>query len=70
MEHAHDGCFVEPHDDAFGHCRDCRQAPGLARQTALAEEIPLRVDCDDRFLPLLRNDGDFDFAFLDEENRV
>jgi hypothetical protein len=26
MEHAHDGCFVEPHDDASGHRRGCRQA--------------------------------------------
>jgi len=53
MEHAHDGCFVEPHNDAFGHRRDGRQAPWLAGQTALAKEISRPMDSDNRFLPVL-----------------
>ena len=70
MEHAHDGCFVEPHDATFGDGRGCRQAPWLAGQTALAKEIPLRMDCDDRFLPMLGNNADFDLAFLNVKDRI
>ena len=34
----------------------------VAGQTALAKEIPLRMDCDDRFLPLRGNNADLDLA--------
>ena len=39
-------------------------------QTALAKEIPLRMDCDDRFLPLLGNNVDLDLAFLNVKHRI
>src|SRR5487761_1280863 len=70
MDHARDLRFVEPHDDAFRHCRYGRQAPRLAGQTALAKEIPLVMDCDDRFLPLLGNNVNLDLALLHEKDRV
>jgi hypothetical protein len=68
MDHAYDGRFVESHDDAFRHRRYRGQAPRLAGQTALAEEIPLAMDCDDRFLSLLGNNANLDLAFLNEKD--
>src|ERR1700730_11911599 len=70
MEHAHHGFFVEPHDYAFRHCCDCRQAPWLTRQTALAKEILLPMDCDDCFLPQVRKDGDLDLAVLNVKDSI
>jgi len=70
MEHADDRRFVEPHDGAFCHCRGCRQAQWLARQTALANEIPLPMDCDNGFLPLFGDNADLDLALLNVKDRI
>ena len=47
-----------------------RYAALLSSQTPLAKKVILPENCDDGFLPLLRNNGKFDPAFLDVENRV
>ena len=39
-------------------------------ETAFAKKVPGREKADDCLLPLLRNDGELDFALLDIENRV
>ena len=70
MEHADDRRFVEPHDGAFCHCRGCRQAQWLARQTALANEIPLPMDCDNGFLPPFGDNADLDLALLNVKDRI
>ena len=66
-EHADDARFLQPHDQAFRHRRDRRHAPWLSSQAALAAELVRSKNCDDRFFPLIGNDGDFDLAFLDVE---
>jgi len=67
MEHADDARFVQPHDHAFRHRRDRRYAPRLAGQATLAAELVRSKNCDDRFFPLIGNDGDLDLALLDVE---
>src|ERR1700693_5885058 len=57
-------------------CVECMMLTCVGRehaalgQTALAKEIPLRMDCDDRFLPLLGNNVDLDLAFLNVKHRI
>ena len=58
------------HRHAFRHCGRRRQALRLSDQASFADEFVHAQDGDDRFLALLRDDGDFDFALLDVENRV
>ena len=70
VEHAHDGRLFDPHDDAFRHRRDRRQAQRLSGQAALAEEVPLPVERDDRFLPLLGDDADLDLALLNVKDGI
>src|SRR5271163_4944797 len=70
MKHAHNGGLVEPHDDAFRHCHYRRQAQLLARQTALAEEIPDPVAGDYRFLSLFGYYADLDVALLNEKDGI
>ena len=57
--------FSSPHNLAFGHCRGGRHAARLAGQATFAAEFIWPQDCDDGFLPLLGNDGDFDLAVMD-----
>src|ERR1700730_11001687 len=70
MEHANNGCFVQPHDLALHHRRNSRYAQRLPRQASFAEESALSKDRNDRFFPLLGNDGNFYLALLDVENCV
>ena len=42
----------------------------MAIQTSFAKKMAGSQDCNDRFLALLRNDGELDLAFLDVKNRV
>jgi len=64
VEHADDGRFVQPRDDAIRHRRDRGQTQRLTAQTALPEEIPLAMECDDRFLAQFGDDADLDLAVL------
>jgi hypothetical protein len=70
MERAHNDSLVEPHDGAFRHCCDRRQASWLTRQTALAKEIPLPMEGDHGFLSLFGYDADLDFALLNVKDRI
>src|SRR5947208_5152150 len=45
-------------------------AQRMAIQTAFAKKVAGSQDCNDRFLALLGNDGEFDLALLDVKNRV
>jgi hypothetical protein len=51
VEHADHGRLLDSHNDAFCQRRHRRQAPWLAGQTPLAEEISLLMKGNDRFLP-------------------
>src|ERR1700692_2737234 len=42
----------------------------MAIQTSFTEKVAGSQDCNDRFLALLGNDGEFDLALLDVKNRV
>src|SRR5437660_1743963 len=42
----------------------------MAIQTSFAKKVTGSQDCNDRFLALLGNDGEFDLALLDVKNRV
>src|SRR5205807_9657410 len=42
----------------------------MAIQTSFAKKMTWSQDCNDRFLALLGNDGEFDLALLDVKNRV
>jgi hypothetical protein len=42
----------------------------VAIQTSFAKKVTRSQDCDDCFLPLLRNDGEFYLALLDVKNRI
>jgi hypothetical protein len=42
----------------------------MAIQTSFAKKVTWSEDCNDRFLALLGNDGEFDLALLDVKNRV
>src|SRR5450631_3121577 len=70
MDHADDGGFFQSHDDGFRHRRDRRYTLNLAGEASFAEEFVRSKNCDDGFLALLRNDGDFHLALLDIENRI
>src|SRR5882672_11809236 len=65
----HDG-FGDTSNDAFFHRRSCGDAQSMAIQTSFAKEMTRLEDCDYGFLSLLGNNGQFDLAFLDVENRV
>ena len=69
-KNAHDLRFIDPHRHAIRHCARCRQALWLPDQASLAHEFVRTQNCDDRFFALLRDDGDFDLALSDVENRV
>jgi hypothetical protein len=51
VKHAHHGGLAKSHDGTVRHRSSSRQAQGLAAQAALAEEISLPMEGDDRFLP-------------------
>ena len=70
MEYANDGCFLQPHDHAFHHCRRRSNAQWLPGQAPLAAEIASSKDRNDCFFALLGNDGDFDLALLNVENSI
>jgi SAM domain (Sterile alpha motif) len=70
MQHADDSLLVQPHDLAFRHGRRCRHAPRLSGQASLAAKFSCPQNGDDRFFPLLGNNGHLHLAFLDEKNRV
>jgi hypothetical protein len=42
----------------------------MAIQTSFAKKMTWSQDCNDCFLALLGNDGEFDLALLDVKNRV
>jgi hypothetical protein len=69
-EHAHDGRFVEPHNDAFHHRLGRRQAQRVAVEAAFAKKVPLVVQSNDRFLPRLVYDAGLDPAFLNVKDRI
>jgi hypothetical protein len=70
MEHADDARFLQPHNRAFCHRRDGRYAPWLPRQAPLAAELVGSKNCDDRFFPLVGNNGDLDLPLLHVEHSI
>jgi hypothetical protein len=42
----------------------------MSVQTALAEEVPAAVECDDRLLALPGDDADLDLALLDVKDSI
>jgi hypothetical protein len=58
------------HRLAFCHCRRGGQTLQLSDQAAFASKLIWPQDCDDSFLALLGNDGDFNLALFDVENRI
>ena len=67
MKNPHDLGFFHSYRHAFRHCGRCRQALRLSDEASLAQEFVRPQDGDDGFLPMLGDDGDFDFDFLDIE---
>jgi len=65
----HDG-LGDTSNDAFFPRRSCCDAQSMAIQTSLAKEVTRFEDGDYGFLSLLGNNGQFDLALLDVENRV
>ena len=70
MEDADNGLLLQSHNLAFRHCRGGRHAPRLTGQATFAAEFIRPEDCDDGFLPLLGNDGDFDLAVTDVKDGI
>jgi len=70
VDHANDGCFLEPHDHTFSHCGGRSDAQWLPGQASLAAEIARSKDRNDCFFPLLGNNGEFDLAVLDVEDSI
>jgi len=50
--------------------RRCRDAQGMAVQTAFAKKIAGSQNCDDGFFSVLGRDGELDLAFLEVKDRV
>jgi hypothetical protein len=70
MDDADHGRLLHPHDLGFRHGRGCRYAQRLPGQASFAAELVRPQDCDDGFLALLGDNGDFDLALLDIENCI
>ena len=70
MDHADDSRLFYSGNDGVHYGRNRRYTQRLPGKTSLAEEFVCSKNCDDRFLPLLRDDGDLYLAFLDVENRI
>jgi hypothetical protein len=64
------GGLLQASYHAFVHRPGCRDAQRMAIETSFAKEVASFQDCDDCFLALLGNDGEFDLALLDVKNRV
>jgi hypothetical protein len=47
-----------------------RYTQRLAGKTSFTEEVVRSMNCNDRFLALLRNDGDLHLAVLEVEDRI
>src|ERR1700745_851921 len=65
----HNG-FGDTSNDAFFHRRSCCDAQSVAIQTSFAKELTRVEDWYYGLLSLLGNNGQFDFAFLDVEDRI
>jgi hypothetical protein len=70
LKHANDLRLSDPHDHAIRDCNYRSQAERLASQAALAKEITLSVESNDRLFPSLGNDRDFNLSALDVEDGV
>ena len=70
MDHAGNSRLFYSGDDGVRHGRDRRYTKRLPGKTSFTEEFVLSKNCDDCFLPLLRNDGDLHFASMDVEDRI
>jgi hypothetical protein len=68
-EHVGERWFLMDHPDN-SQSRGRRYALRLPGQTSFAEEFVRSKNCDNRFLALLRNDGNLHLAFLDIEDRI
>src|SRR5436190_18370293 len=64
------GRLLQASYHAFINGPSCCDAERMAIQTAFAKKVAGSQDCNDRFLALLGNDGEFDLALLDVKNRV
>ena len=64
------GRLLQARNHAFiDRPRRC-DAQRMAIQTSFAKKMTWSQDCNDCFLALLGNDGEFDLALLDVKNRV
>jgi len=70
MDHLDNSRFFQSSDDGVRHRRDRRYTLRLPGKTSLAEELVRPKNRDNRFLALLRNDGELRLAFLDVEDRI
>src|SRR5580704_10050281 len=70
MNHGDDGRFFQPHDDGIRQSSGRRYSQRLPAKTPFTEEMVRGKNGNDRFLALLRNDGDLHVAFLNVEDRV
>jgi hypothetical protein len=67
MDHTENGGLFKAYDDRRCHCHRGRHALGLARETSFAKKDVPRENCDNRFLALLRDDGELYLAVLNIE---
>jgi hypothetical protein len=70
LDHADNSRSFQSDDDGFHHRRDRRYSQSLSGQTSFTEEVVRSKNCDDRFLALVRSDGDLHLAFLDIEDCI
>jgi hypothetical protein len=61
---------IEPRDLAGGRGRNRRISQQKPIQTALAKKVTSSENCDDGFLSVFGNDGDFDRAVYDVKNGI
>src|SRR5438093_4194962 len=70
MEHPDHCFFLHSKDRAFGHRGRRGHAKRLPREASFTKEISAPQDCDDRFLPPLREDRQLHLALLNVKHRV
>src|SRR5947209_16830891 len=70
MKDSDHGRLLQARNHAFIDRPGCRDAQRMAIETSFAKKVTRSEDCNDRFLALLGNDGEFDLALLDVKNRV
>src|SRR5260370_28930328 len=64
------GRLLQASNHAFIDRPRCCDTQRMAIQTSFAKKMTWSQDCNDCFLALLGNDGEFDLALLDVQHRV